>query len=77
MEIRQDRHDFGNDIQPRRLRSLPGDAHAHKIDHIFAAAREMPKLLCMQNRLFLCAHDIMNNASWRSYDMANKSPTFG
>ena len=58
-EIRQDdtRHDFGNDIQPPRLHSSPPDAHMLIKLTIFrpgssSIRREMPKLLCMQNRPF-------------------------
>ena len=60
-EIRQDTHVIVEMIfSLGGYYSSPRDAHAHKIDHIFALAavlpgtcvcsrNEMPKLLCMQN----------------------------
>ena len=73
-EIRQDTHVIVEMIfSLGGYHSSPRDAHAHKIDHIFArsaprvphrtAPNEMPKLLCMQNsRLFPQAHDTQHGA---------------
>ena len=73
-EIRQDTHVIVEMIfSLGGYHSSPRDAHAHKIDHIFArsaprvphrtAPNEMPKLLCMQNRrLFPQTHDTQHGA---------------